>query len=60
MQILILIRIYIYLCKAFNTVNDQILLDEFNKYGFHGATDKWLKSCVCNRTQFVCIKVKLF
>ena len=43
--------IFIYLKKAFDTVNHGILLNKLEHYGFHGIINDWFSSYFSNRTQ---------
>ena len=47
--------IFIDLQKAFDTVDHHILLDKLNYYGIRGLANKWFKSYLSNRQQFVSI-----
>ena len=42
--------------KAFNTVNDRILISKLCKYGIKGHILQWFESYLKNRKQFVRIK----
>ena len=45
----------VYLCglKAFDTVDNQILLSKLDYYGIQGISNNWFKSYLSNRKQFV-------
>ena len=45
-----------HLCKAFDTVDHQILLNKMYKYGIRGIAFKWMESYLSNRHQFVLFK----
>ena len=47
--------IFIDLQKAFDTVDHQILLRKMEYYGIRGIANKWFKSYLSNRQQFVSI-----
>ena len=47
--------IFIDLQKAFDTVDHQILLKKLDHYGVRGLSNKWFKSYLTNRQQFVSI-----
>ena len=49
--------IFVDLQKAFDTVDDKILLQKLEFYGIRGACNDWLKSYLSDRKQFVSINV---
>ena len=49
----ILINVYLYLCKAFDTLDHNILLHKLRHYGIRGTCLALLKSYLSEREQFV-------
>ena len=47
---------YIDLSKAFDSLRHDILLDKLTHYGITGTANKFMKSYLCNRKQFVQIR----
>ena len=47
--------IFVDLQKAFDTVDHQILLSKLDYYGIRSISNKWFKSYLSNRKQFVSI-----
>ena len=47
--------IFIDLQKAFDTVNHTILADKLNHYGIRGIANKWFRSYLSNRKQYVSV-----
>ena len=47
--------VFVYLQKAFDTVDHQILLAKLNHYGIRGVSNDWFKSYLSNRNQYVSI-----
>lgn len=50
-QQLLSCRVFIDLKKAFDAVNDDILLNKLNHYGFRGIVNDWFSSSLKNLTQ---------
>jgi len=49
------IGLFIDLSKAFDTLNQKILLYKLEYYGIRGVPLKWFESYLSNRQQYVCI-----
>ena len=49
----LVIRIFLDLKKAFDTVDRIILLDKMHVYGIRGNILRWFRSYITNRSQFV-------
>ena len=47
--------VFVDLQKAFDTVNNKILLANLNHYGIRGVSNDWFKSYLSNRNQYVSI-----
>ena len=47
--------VFVDLQKAFDTVDQQILLTKLNHYGIRGVSNDWFKSYFSNRNQYVSI-----
>ena len=50
--------IYLDLQKAFDTVNQNILLAKLKHYGIKGNSLDWFKSFICDRVQYTSIDLK--
>ena len=46
--------------KAFDTVNQNILLAKLKHYGIKGTSFDWFKSFICDRVQYTSIDLKEF
>ena len=46
---------FVDLQKAFDTVDQQILLAKLNHYGIRGVSNDWFKSYLSNRNKYVSI-----
>ena len=44
--------------KAFDTVNQNILLAKLNHYGTKGISFDWFKPFICDRVQYISIELK--
>ena len=55
----IYVRLFVYLQKAFDTVDHQILLENLDHYWICGVSNDWFKSYLCNRNQQVSIYVSI-
>ena len=51
-----MLGVFLDFSKAFDTVDDQILLNEMYKYGIRGIAFKWMESYLYNLRQFVLFK----
>ena len=50
--------VYLHLQKAFDTVNQNILLAKLKHYGIKGTSFDWFKSFICDRVQYTSIDLK--
>ena len=50
--------VYLDLQKAFDTVNQNILLAKLKHYGIKGTSFDWFKSFICDRVQYTSIDLK--
>ena len=48
-------RIFVDFQKAYNRVDQNILIQKYNYYGERGTANKWFSSHLENRTQFVSV-----
>ena len=53
-----IIAVYLDFSKAFNTVNHDILVSELQHNGIRGVMQRWFKSYLSNRKQYVSINSK--
>ena len=44
--------------KAFDTVNQNIILAKLKHYGIKGTSFDWVKSFICNRVQYTSIDLQ--
>jgi hypothetical protein len=47
------VGIFFYLSKAYDIINYNRLLDKLDSYGVRSPANRWFKSYLTNRTQFV-------
>ena len=52
------IHLYLDLQKAFDTVNQNILLTKLKRHGIKGISFDWFKSFICDRVQYTSIELK--
>jgi hypothetical protein len=45
--------IFLDFSKAFDTINDEILLDKMHSHGIRGVANKWFSSYISDRKQYV-------
>ena len=50
--------VYLDLEKAFDTVNQNILLAKLKRYGIKGTSFDWFKSFICDRVQYTSIDLQ--
>ena len=49
------VGVFIYLKKAFDTVDHSILIEQLYHYGIRGTANKWICSYLMNRHRYVTI-----